>query len=189
MKIKFLLILLLATSLSAYAQIVIHNDMFTIHYSELYQQPTYVKYKVECLSGSFKRNGLKFFKVDSIKTSDDADYRKNDYDKGHMAPAANFSCDKEKIKRSFTYLNCALQQKDLNRGLWKSLEEKERSLAKRGKTEVTIIIHFEGNQKLPTGAQVPSGFTKIITQDKLKEKYFFPNIKPTKNSIEAYLIK
>ena len=50
------------------------------------------------------------------------DYVNNVWDKGHLAPAAAFNCDRETIKKTFSYLNCALQHEGLNRGPWKELE-------------------------------------------------------------------
>jgi endonuclease G len=59
------------------------------------------------------------------------DYLNNVYDRGHLAPAADFNCDLATLRKTFTYLNCALQYDELNRGVWRLLEEHERVLAKK----------------------------------------------------------
>ena len=47
----------------------------------------------------------------------------------HLAPASAFSCDKETLRSTFTYLNSALQHQSLNRGVWNRLEAFERAIA------------------------------------------------------------
>ncbi len=176
--ITFLLLLASTT----YAQDLqlrnIHSDIFTVTYSEKYQQPLELSYTVECPRGTASRKGLDFYTCDSIETSDNQDYAKNIFDKGHLAPAAAFNCDRETLKKTFTYLNCALQHQSLNRGPWKELERFERNLAKvYGNVTVTINLHFEDKPQnwLPTGALVPVGFTKTIWCDENKFTFYFPN--------------
>lgn len=169
------------------SDVYVITPMFRIHYSEIYEQPISVRYTVACTKTKFSRSGLDFFKCDSIYTSDNADYTNNEYDKGHMAPAADFACDKDKLKNTFTYLNCALQNEKLNRGVWKLLETHERDLAVKNTTGVFINIHFsKTSKKLPTGATVPDGFTKIIKSGDVIEKYYFPNVAPTKKTYAEY---
>lgn len=174
------------------ADVLIKTQIFTVHYSEVYEQPLSVEYEVLCTETKFSRKGLDFYSCDSIKTSDNADYANNEYDKGHMAPAADFSCDQQMLKSTFTYVNCVLQQQDLNRGAWRMLESRERALAKGQngsfvKTSVKIVAHFsDKSKKLPTGATVPDGFTKVIKSGNISETYYFPNVKPTKKSFSEY---
>jgi len=103
-------------------QVAFKNELFTGVYSEVYQQPLWITYKVLCPTGTASREGMDFYTNDSIKTSDDLDYANNEYDKGHLAPAADFNCDKAMLFKTFSYLNCALQQENLNRGVWRFLK-------------------------------------------------------------------
>jgi len=167
--------------------VYVTTDMYNIHYSEVYEQPTSVDYTVACTETKFSRAGLDFYKCDTIHTSDNNDYANNEYDKGHMAPAADFSCDKDKLARTFSYLNCALQNEKLNRGVWKILETHERELAVKNTTTVSITIHFsKTSKKLSSGATVPDGFTKVIKSGTVTEKYYFPNTAPTKKTYAEY---
>jgi DNA/RNA endonuclease G (NUC1) len=163
------------------ASVAVNAGEYSLVYSEIYQQPLELSYSVRCTAAKESRQGLDFYRVDSIITSDHADYEKNIWDKGHLAPAATFSCSKESLVRTFSYLNCALQHQDLNRGVWRILEAKERQLvAEFHQVDVLIKLDFSGSpEKLSTGATVPTGFWKILTIDK-KEKitYYFPNRKP-----------
>ena len=173
---------LLLLSSAVYAQDLkikkIESDIFSLTYSENYQQPLELSYTVQCPTGTASRKGLDFYTCDSVITSDNQDYVNNIYDKGHLAPAAAFNCDRETLKKTFTYLNCALQHQSLNRGPWKELERFERDLAKvYAFISITIICRFEDKPQnwLPTGALVPVGFTKIIWCDGEKFEFYFPN--------------
>lgn len=165
----------------------ISNDVFSVNYSESLEQPLEVNYTVACTETVFSRAGLDFVPYKGVKTSDNDDYANNPYDKGHMAPAADFACDKAKLAATFSYLNCALQQENLNRGVWRLLEAAERDLAKKETVKVKIILHFSAKSvKLPTGATVPDGFTKKITHGKVTDTYYFENVKPAKKSYLEY---
>jgi endonuclease G len=167
--------------------VYVKTDVYSVHYSEVYEQPTSISYTVACTETKFSRTGLDFYTCDSIHTSDNNDYANNDYDKGHMAPAADFACDQNKLDGTFSYLNCTLQNSKLNRGVWKSLETHERKLALSSKTAVSIKIHFsKTSKKLTTGATVPDGFTKVIKSGGITEKYYFPNIVPIKKTYNEY---
>jgi endonuclease G len=165
--------------------------MFEIVYSEKLQQPKFIRYTVQCPNGSAPRTGMDFYTCDSILTSDDKDYVNNPYDKGHLAPAADFNCDRDMLFKTFTYLNCSLQQENLNRTTWRLLEARERELAKTNKTVVVEIrcIFYKSSIVLPTGATVPDAYIKTIKYGKTTEKYYFKNEKPTSTDFKKYLIK
>ena len=61
----------------------IKTDIFTVVYSEEYEQPLQVRYKVLCPFGDVSRQGLDFRKYEGVHTSDNYDYIGNPYDKGH----------------------------------------------------------------------------------------------------------
>ena len=169
--------------------ILIKTEAYEVVYSEKLEQPLRITYKVACYSGEISRAGMDFYTNDSIKTSDDLDYKDNVYDKGHLAPAADFNCDSSLMKLSFSYLNCALQHQTLNRGVWKSLESREREIFMEEDVTVIIQVIFSDSSKvLPTGATVPDGFYKTILTKTKKEVYYFPNIAPKNREISYYLL-
>lgn len=171
-------------------EVRIRTEIFTVVYSEVYQQPLSIEYVVLCPNGSASRKGMDFYKNDSVITSDDADYRDNVYDKGHLAPAAAFSCNTEMLRQTFSYLNCALQNQYLNRGVWKNLESHERKLAVQNPgAKVEVLVEFKNSKRLPTGATIPSGFYKKITVEKGIYMYYFPNEKPRSSKYSDYVIK
>ena len=177
---KLFTLLLLLLPLSTFGQEleVIETDIFTVGYSEALEQPVWVEYKVLCPNGQAERSGMDFYEDDNIHTSDDDDYYDNEWDKGHMAPASAFSCDKDMLKKTFTYLNSALQHEGLNRGIWNRLEAFERDLGNFFDVNVRIDVIFkEDAQVLPSGATVPSGFIKTIQFDGKTAVFEFPNEK------------
>ena len=111
-----------------------------------------------------------------ISTSNNEDYFQNDYDKGHLASKETFKHKNiDCILNS--YLNIALMHSSLNRGVWSTLEKRERDLEKD--VSVTISLSFDKSERVLGGATIPSGFTKILSYysegEQIEEIYSFPN--------------
>jgi endonuclease G len=195
-KFTFILFAILLT-VSSFAQtfkknvVTIKTDIYQVEYSQVLEQPLKVNYTVQCPIGTAPRKGMDFYVNDSVKTSDNKDYENNVWDKGHMAPAADFNCTKEMLYRTFSYLNCALQHQDLNRQVWRLLEAHERELAKTKKVKIEIVCVFSNTSlRLPTGATVPDAFKKTIWVDNVVYGvYYFENKKPSTNDFTKYRIK
>jgi endonuclease G len=93
------------------------------------------------------------------------------------------------LYKTFTYLNCTLQNQYLNRGTWRFLEVYERELAKKYIVNVEIkLIYSDKSIKLPTGATVPDAFLKIIKYNGIVEKYYFLNEKPKSSDFKLYIV-
>ena len=164
--------------------ILVTTNIFEISYNEIFEQPNWVKYTVKDIVKNADRDGMNFYTVDSIYTSDDNDYYSNRWDRGHMAPAGSFNDSYENLYSTFTYLNVALQYDDLKRGAWVELEEQVRKWADEfGDIGVEIYLEFDSNHIiLDTGAHVPSAFYKYVNfPDESKKCYYFPNISPNKS--------
>ena len=197
MKRTFFLILISIITLSSFGQkplrdnVKVKTDIFEVMYSEKLEQPLWVKYTVQCPDGTSSRAGMDFYTNDSIKTSDNKDYENNVYDKGHMAPAADFNCTRELLYKTFSYLNCSLQQQDLNRTTWRLLEAHERDLAKTNSVVSVEIkcVYSKSSIKLLSGATVPDAYYKTIKYGKTTEKYYFKNEKPSTTDYTKYIIK
>jgi endonuclease G len=196
MKKLLLIILIGIIPLSIFSQklrdrVHIKTDIYEVMYSETLEQPIWVKYTVKCPNGDASRKGMDFYTVDSIKTSDQMDYVNNIYDKGHMAPAADFNCTREMLYKTFSYLNCSLQNQDLNRTTWRLLEARERLLANENKiVNVEIQCVFSKSSiKLSTGATIPDGYYKTIKYGNKVEKYYFKNDKPSTMDYSKFLVK
>ena len=162
----------------------IKNNVFSVSYNETLEQPNWVEYEVRNITKKFDRGSMDFYTPKNVYTSDNEDYKKNVWDKGHMAPAAAFTDTKENLKTTFSYLNCSLQFDKLNRGAWRELEAQERAWAKQfGTLKVRIVLHFKPNHLvLPTGGHIPNGYWKHITfPNGNRECFYFPNSVPKKH--------
>ena len=159
--------------------LLVSNNIFQISYNEKYEQPNWVKYTVRDIVKNADRDGMQFYTVDSIYTSDDQDYYSNRWDRGHMAPAGSFNDSYENLYSTFSYLNVALQYDDLNRGAWVELEEQVRQWADElGDIDIEIYLEFDSSHiVLDTGAHVPTAFYKhVIFPDSSKKCYYFPKL-------------
>jgi DNA/RNA endonuclease G (NUC1) len=192
---KLSLVLLLIIPLSLFSQkskkVKFEKEYYWGFYSEVFEQPLYIEYKVHHCDYGESRKGIKFFRDKEIHTSDNGDYYKNPWDRGHLVPAASQNCTYPMIKETFNYLNCTLQYYKLNQGVWKELEEYERELASKWNVVVEVKVEFnENSKKLNTGAVVPSGFWKTIILDDglIVYEYYFPNIEPVYKDYEKYQI-
>ena len=164
-------------------EVVIENQVFKVWYNEVYEQPMKLVYKSTNRPTNVNRGSMDFYKEKDIHTSDAEDYKKNIWDKGHMAPAAHFSDDMVNLKQTFSYLNCSLQDQYLNRGEWRLLEEQERKWDDVEPLTIKIIpVYEKGHLVLPTGGHVPTAYHKHISWKRSGKKvcYYFPNSKPTK---------
>ena len=192
MQIKlFLTSLLFPLLLFAQPDIKVDKKYYQVTYSQKYKQPLTVDYNFRNRECNATRSGMDFYTEKTVITSSNIDYVENEWDKGHMAPAADFCYSREAMWATFSYTNCALQHYKLNRGVWKQLETAERDWAKKDSIIVHIDVLFDPNSKpLPSGATIPKSFRKTITFYSTGKKlvYEFPNIPPTQ-PLDKYLIK
>ena len=182
MKKTMFLIGFLIVSLISFGQDVrIKNDVFEVLYSQSLEQPLIIKYRSTNRPTNVNRGAMDFYKEPNIKTSDADDYKANIYDKGHGAPAATFSDNMVNLKQTFSYLNCIMQDKYLNRGEWRLLEEQIRKWDDTENITVLIKTFFDTPAKrVATGAAIPSHLQKHIYFEKQKKWkcYVFLNEKP-----------
>lgn len=87
-------------------------------------------------------------------------------DRGHQAPLASFKGSRF-ASQSNMLSNITPQQKNMNQGCWKNLEEAVRGLVRTGKTVYVITGPlYDGNlAKLPNADEehtIPSGYWKVV---------------------------
>ena len=180
-KIVFLIGLFILSVPSFGQDVRIKNEVFEVLYSQDLEQPLWIKYRSTNRPTNVNRGHMNFYKEGNIKTSDDADYKGNIYDKGHGAPAATFSDNEVNLKQTFSYLNSIMQDQYLNRGEWRLLEEQERKWDDTEPLTVIIKNHFDTPiKRVATGAAIPSHIEKHIYFEKSKEWscFVFLNEKP-----------
>lgn len=163
---------------------LITSSIFTVSYNEVYEQPNWIEYEVRDIIKVADREGMRFYEVDSVFTSDDDDYYDNVWDRGHLAPAGSFTDSYENLYATFSFLNCTLQKDQLNRGEWNQLEMQARDwAASLGTLQVRVELHFDdGHLVLPTKAHIPSAYTKKISfPDGTMRCFYFPNADTTQD--------
>jgi endonuclease G len=134
---------------------------------------------IDEITGSAQRGG---FRADPLlergQRAELADYREidaagNHFDRGHQAPAGNHKRSQRRMDSTFYLSNMAPQQADLNRKLWRHLEEITRVwVRERGEAyEITGPIFWKGRSIMPRPTYatigpdhvaIPTHFYKII---------------------------
>ncbi len=104
------------------SNLILDKGIYIVSYNEVYQQPNWIEYTVSNRPKNVDRGSLDFYLENGVITSDDDDYLANVWDKGHLAPAASFSDTYNNLYLTFSFINCALQVDNLNRGEWAELE-------------------------------------------------------------------
>ncbi len=167
----------------------LEHTAYFFEYSEAHEQSKWVAHmltpEVEEL-GAVRTND---FRVDSLVTTGTAeqkDYfnyyptRKKDeqyegfgYDRGHLAPSADFRWYGEALSESYYYSNMSPQHPDLNREKWAELESMLRSYVIRNNVPLAIITAPVLTDDLPKIKQSPNGLS--IPQFYLKIAYDHTN--------------
>ena len=108
---------------------------FTLSYHEAWEQPLWVAY---ILRGSDlnqpwseRRNNFRPDPEVPTGSSTPDDYRGSGYDRGHLAPFADFAWNAEQADETFLMSNVSPQDRAFNQGVWRELEEVVREWARR----------------------------------------------------------
>jgi endonuclease G, mitochondrial len=99
------------------------------------------------------------------------------YDKGHMAPAGDFSNDEEAMHQSFYLSNMVPQVNRHNQGIWRDLEMKVRQWARsRGALFIVtgpIFRNGKAVEQLKNGPAVPTDIYKVVVDPQNGESIAF----------------
>ena len=165
------------------SNVLIDKGIFKVSYNEIFEQPNWIEYTVSNRPKNVDRGNKNFYLESGVFTSDNADYYKNEWDKGHLAPAATFSDSEDNLNKTFSFINCAMQIDNLNRGEWAQLEQQVRDWSVNGNVNVKIELVFAANHIIrTTGVHVPTGFWKNLTFSNGNQTcYYFPNSSTNKN--------
>ena len=121
-----------------------------------------------------------------------ADYTASGYDRGHMAPAADFTWSAQVMSESFYLSNMMPQNPGNNRGIWKYLEEQTRAIAMKYGDVYVITGTVYDKTVVPTigNVSVPNQIYKIVIDAKTGRTlaYMFPNIKLEVSDIDKYAV-
>jgi endonuclease G, mitochondrial len=90
------------------------------------------------------------------------------YDRGHLAPSADFRYSKKALSESYMYSNMSPQVKELNRGRWAELEDVVRQYVVRTGTQVYVVaggLLTPGLKKIERGVNkvsIPELYYKVV---------------------------
>ncbi|MCH5219715.1 MAG: DNA/RNA non-specific endonuclease [Muribaculaceae bacterium] len=120
---------------------MLHYPGFDVYFSNIHRQPYYVSWVLtpeHASSKEFKRSNNFRPDPDVVNSPLLSDYRNSGFDRGHMAPSADFHYSEEAQEATFFLTNMSPQRNALNSGAWANLEEQCRNWAIRDSTLVII---------------------------------------------------
>jgi endonuclease G len=157
---------------------LVKNQYYEVIYDNKNIEPFLVEYKLKYskLTHKLRRNSdyKNSFKPDRRvhKSSSNAQYKKSGWDKGHMAPAEDFSFSPEAAESTFLYSNISPQNPFFNRhGAWRKLETKTRAVSSGNPNPIQVLIGpiIKGRSRLNNlkdSPVIPDSFFKVIIQIK-----------------------
>lgn len=122
------------------------------------------------------------------------DYAKSGYDKGHLAPAADFKHSQTAMAETFQFANAVPQAPQSNRHTWKQLEDSTREIAYR-RGEIYVIsgpIFSEGQRaKLRNSVSIPVSVFKILIdpESRTMTGFIVPNSNSVDKEFRVYQVK
>jgi len=159
---------------SELTSVLIDHKYFKIVYNPEKRIAQYVWYELTAdqLKMKSASRGDKFIPDPILKKKNipyvvSSEYAKTGFDRGHLAPSADFSWSQEANDLTFVMSNMAPQLPKLNRDSWKRLEDQVRRWA-CGEGRLTIITGPILEKVLPTlksGLIIPQKFFKVIIDE------------------------
>ena len=151
---------------------VLTNQGYIAGYCEERKNPAWVSYRVFKLANAESPPRPSRFTVDTRTTSRvrHDDYTRSRYDRGHMAPnyAIGSRYGATAQRETFYMSNIVPQKPDLNRRIWRMLEERIAKEYAMNFEEVWIItgpVYDEKKETLDSEVEIPDAFFKIIIDE------------------------
>jgi endonuclease G len=151
-----------------YKQHIVHKG-FELVFDENARIPEWTAYELtaEEVAGTAPRG--RHFDIDPEVhgvQADNEDYRNTGWDRGHMVPAGDMKLDDQMMRESFYFSNICPQNRNLNGGDWKTLEELCRIYAQRYEKVFIVCGPIIGNNLYgrlgPHQVIIPDAFFKVL---------------------------
>ena len=176
---------------------VIFHTAYSLKYSEQHEQASWVAYTLKSSHTSGTVGRTNDFRIDyKVKTGSASlsDYKGSGYDRGHLAPAADFKWSSTAMSESFFMSNMSPQLPGFNRGIWKKLEGSVRNWADdNGEIHVVTGPILTGSYPSIGSNQVsiPNYYYKVILDYKEPEikgiGFILPHQK-SKSSLQSFAV-
>ena len=157
---------------------LINHTAMSLFYDENHGQSRWVVHMVlpSIKEGALTRSND--FRKDSMieaKTPGKVDYFNSGYDRGHLAPSADFRWTKKGMSESYYYSNMSPQKPELNRGKWAQLEDFIRQYVIDSNHPVFVVtggVLSDSLKKIgkENMISVPKYYYKIVVDLNEKEK-------------------
>jgi len=179
---------------------IIHHALFSLVYNEKHEQANWVAHVIapEVRFGNSGRSND--FRPDSLVksgTCTDRDYFIRDtlpngtikydgfgFDRGHLAPSADFRWSSKALSESFYYSNMSPQRAEFNRDSWAKLEDRFRSYVERNQSALFVVtgpLLRDGLSRIERAISkptIPAYYYKIMYDE--KEAYMTAFLMPNK---------
>ncbi|MBQ0071238.1 MAG: DNA/RNA non-specific endonuclease [Spirochaetales bacterium] len=150
-------------------QIVAHTG-YTLSYNEEYEVPDWVAYELTrdevAVQAVDRKDNFRADAAITTLSADLNDYKGSGFDRGHMAPAADFRWSPESMDDTFFLSNMCPQTHAFNAGIWSDLESAVRTMAYDNETiyVVTGPVLTDGPYETigKNKVAVPKRFYKVI---------------------------
>jgi len=149
----------------------IDHQGFSLSYDEDWEQAEWVAYILERrnLQQEWTDRPRGFRADPQVRTgsANDNDYRGSGYDRGHLAPFADFAWNREYAQETFYLSNISPQARQFNQGVWRELEELTRDWANRFKrlyvvTGPVMTQDPKGTIGRQNRVAIPSAYYKVL---------------------------
>ncbi|MBT5403612.1 MAG: DNA/RNA non-specific endonuclease [Crocinitomicaceae bacterium] len=195
------------------SDLVIHHKALSIAYWEDYEQAKWVAHIIspEIINGSVHRTND--FRIDTLVRSGSSEeldffvksqneegqdiYDGFGYDRGHLAPSADFRWSRVALSESYYYSNMSPQFPEFNRGIWAELENQIRAyVSAHPKNQLHVVTGpiFEGEvsfiERSKNQVAIPDYFFKVILDKKRNSSVAFvlPHARNIHYPLDTYIV-
>lgn len=105
---------------------LVYHSAMALFYMDKYGQSKWVVHMIlpDIATGVETRtNDFRQDSMISVGTPDKIDYFNSGYDRGHLAPSADFRWSRKALSESYYYSNMSPQKPEFNRGKWSQVED------------------------------------------------------------------
>ena len=178
---------------------VMENTGYIVGYSDTRGDPLWVCYRLFRVTSEVSPPRPDRFETDArtkVRVSPDA-YTRSGYDRGHLAPNYGIATRYGSQAQTETFLmsNIVPQSPNLNRGLWKRLEELEARRYAQHLEEVWVItgpVFDDDIQCLASGVEIPDACYKIMVDEDGGQPrvlaLLIPQDVPAQARLESFLV-
>jgi len=140
--------------ISLAAIIVLTNLGYRVAYDTAASRPLWCAYELEPHEVVKAQRAAITFRADTRLGGADKRVSFDGYDRGHLAPAADFNWSTNALRETYLLSNIVPMHPRVNRGAWARTEDEVRRLAASGTVNVVIWPEY-------SSGQIPSAFHKV----------------------------